>query len=780
MVAQQSPPEGIPPQGLIELPQWVAWKMELGKDGRPTKVPYNARTGAKASSTNPQTWADYRMAARRAQTPGYSGVGFVVSPDDPYTGIDLDHCRDAETGEIEDWAQEIISELSSYTEVSPSGTGVRIFVHAVLPDGKRRTGRIEMYDSARFFTVTGRHLEDTPQTIESRQAAIVRLYRRVFPDQEEQKPQKRAPKPQASEPTRLDDAAIVRKAREADNGAKFAALWSGDTSAYDDDESRADMALVAILAFWTQDADQLDRLFRASGLMREKWGEREDYRERTIAAALALTSETYYTLPQKVRPIRPDAAKPARDFTEPITDGTAALADPPPDIGALLLQGEADDNGNAEAMWRLFGREFLFTPAIGWLRWAGTHWGEVPEPIVTQRAITTLKRRRHAAVDADREHIIKATKQDKTRVTGCRDLFKSYVIEPDVAAFDADPDVLNCQNGVLDLRTGVLTAHSSKQRFTYCLGVAWDESADMAPWTTFLLGALGGDQEAADYFQLCAGYSLTGHTREEKMFYLYGPTRAGKGAATETLLELLPRPLSAEVDFATFTAKRDNDSQNFDLADLKPARLVVASESTRTQALNTAKVKQLTGGNWTRCAFKHRDMFTYRPQYKVWLVSNWEVKADADDDAAWGRVQVFTFPHSHLGAEDMTLKDKMKSPEVLRGVLRWAVEGAMRWYTLGRLTPPESVTQATEAQRGDQDYIKQWIDDCCTLDVTCWAQSTVLMRSYLAWCETNNVHPRGAADLADTLVRRFECVAKRQAGTGLRGFKGIELRGVTL
>jgi phage/plasmid-associated DNA primase len=166
-------------------------------------------------------------------------------------------------------------------------------------------------------------------------------------------------------------------------------------------------------------------------------------------------------------------------------------------------------------------------------------------------------------------------------------------------------------------------------------------------------------------------------------------------------------------------------------------------------------------------------MFFYRPQFKVWLVSNWEVKADADDEAAWGRVQVFTFPNSHLGKEDTALKDRMKSPENLRGVLRWAVEGAMRWYALDRLEEPESIKKATEAQRNAQDYVGQWIDDCCALDKASWAPYGALRQSYVAWCKANDVDARRTNDFVDTLIKRFNCVAKRQAGTGTRGYQGI-------
>ena len=444
----------------------------------------------------------------------------------------------------------------------------------------------------------------------------------------------------------------------------------------------------------------------------------------------------------------------------------------------LLLKGEADDNGNAEAMYRLYGRELLFTEAFGWLSWTGTHWREIPEPTVAKMVIITLKRRRHAAVEAEVEAIVKATKADRSRVAGCLSLFKSYVIVEDVAAFDAEPDLLNCKNGVLDLRTGTLTPHSPTQRFTYCLPVDYDPAADDTEWRTFLMEVLGSDREVVDYMQLWAGYSLTGHTREEKMLYLFGPTRAGKGTTAETLLKLLPRPLSAEADFANLTGKRDPDSQNFDLAGLRQARLVVASESDKHQELNPAKIKLLTGGNYVRCAFKHKDMFTYRPQYKVWLVSNHKINSDPDDDAMWGRVQVITFPHSHLGAEDVTLKARLQTPANLRGVLRWCVEGARRWYDGARLIPPESVSQATTKQRDDQDYVKQWIEDCCLLDPDAWTPSAALMQSHQAWCEASNVKAHSANDLADALVKRFSCKPHRQPGTGKRGYTGIRA-GVT-
>jgi putative DNA primase/helicase len=289
------------------------------------------------------------------------------------------------------------------------------------------------------------------------------------------------------------------------------------------------------------------------------------------------------------------------------------------------------------------------------------------------------------------EEIVRASKPDARNVRNAKFMLQSLLRER-IDTFDQSPDHLNVRNGVLDLRTGTLLPHRPHQRFTYCLPVAYAPDAGTTAWRQFLRQVVGGGEEVVAFLQTAVGYSVTGHTREEKLFYLYGPTRSGKGTFTETLLTLLGKPLATEVDFTTFTRERDNDASNFDLAPLKPARLLIASESSRHQLLHAAKIKQLTGGNDIRCCFKHRDHFEYRPGFTIWLVSNHDVHADPDDTAAWGRVVRLEFPHSFSGREDTTLKERMKRPENLQAVLAWAVEGATRWYAQGLRVPPSCRT----------------------------------------------------------------------------------------
>jgi putative DNA primase/helicase len=182
------------PQELKDSSSWVIWKEET-RDGKPTKVPYNPRTGKKAAPNNPSTWGTYDEAQSAVKAYGVNGLGFVFSESDAFTGIDLDKCRDSETGEMEPWVKEIISQLNSYTEISPSGTGVHILIKGQLPYGSRRKGKIEMYDTGRYFTMTGHHLEGTPLSIEERQAEIEAFHQEVF--RKIQEPQPTRPRPTA-------------------------------------------------------------------------------------------------------------------------------------------------------------------------------------------------------------------------------------------------------------------------------------------------------------------------------------------------------------------------------------------------------------------------------------------------------------------------------------------------------------------------------------------------------------------------------------------------------
>ena len=247
-------------------------------------MPFDPAGEYPASSTDSSTWGDFAEVLRTyfLGDCGIDGIGFVLTSDDGFVGIDLDHC--VSDGKISTWALKIIFELENYTEFSPSGSGVRIFLNGKLPPGGRKHGPIEMYESGRYLTVTGQHYPRSPETIEQRQDAIEVLHKRVFTE---------APKPERSERNprlELNDGDLLKKAFAARNGAKIKTLYDGSIASYPS-RSEADLALCSGLAFYTSDSAQLDRLFRSSGLFRQKWdqahhGDGRTYGEGTILKAI--------------------------------------------------------------------------------------------------------------------------------------------------------------------------------------------------------------------------------------------------------------------------------------------------------------------------------------------------------------------------------------------------------------------------------------------------------------------------------------------------------------
>lgn len=272
------------PEELRRLPNWIVWRTEnrVNHAGelRATKVPYNARTNKYAKSNQPSTWSTFDV-ARAAILRGYGGLGFCLTP--PYVGVDLDGCR--RDGVDEPWASEIISELASYSELSPSETGIHILVRGELPPGPRQKEMggehhgLGLYDATRgrYLTMTGVSLNGS--TIEERTAELARIHARLFPA----KPPVRA--------AVVDE--LIERAQNARDGGKFRRLWGGIWEGEYGSQSEADLALCRKLAFWTKgDAGRMDALFRQSALMREKWN-RADYRDATIQKAIDQSNRIY-------------------------------------------------------------------------------------------------------------------------------------------------------------------------------------------------------------------------------------------------------------------------------------------------------------------------------------------------------------------------------------------------------------------------------------------------------------------------------------------------------
>jgi len=280
------------PSELKTHDNFVLWQLEM-RDDKPTKVPYSPH-GGKAKANDPTTWAPYATCIHALDNGGhFDGLGFEFSKELGIIGIDLDDCLDSATGEITDpHIERWVSQLNSYTEVSHSGKGLHIFIKGNHSGARNRARKIEVYDSGRYFVMTGRHMEVTPCIIEPRQDEFNAFYHEFFGYDSAFRGDDQCIAA-THVPRNQDDATVIKNANLGPHGKKFARLYDGDISEYDGDDSRADMALCAKLAYHTGgNKQQIDRIFRTSKLYRPKW-EREDYRTITIDKACAfVASET--------------------------------------------------------------------------------------------------------------------------------------------------------------------------------------------------------------------------------------------------------------------------------------------------------------------------------------------------------------------------------------------------------------------------------------------------------------------------------------------------------
>jgi putative DNA primase/helicase len=309
----------LPPAPLTEYTQWITWHYQQRANGRQTKPPVAPFDGThNAAVDDSSTWRSYTDACayhERSDT-DTDGLGFVLTETDPLAGIDLDDCYNPETGEIEPWAGDIIETIDSYTEISPSGYGIRIWLLGSLPDESRTTAtqlrtvhslfdqdipQIEVYDNNRYLTVTGEQFTRGGDGIADRCAAFRDVYHEYVAkstqddtDTVDTDVGDSSQFDSNAHSGQLSDQRILDVARNARNSAKFKRLWNHHPSKYPE---RDDFKLCKILAFYTQDPHQIDRLFRQSHRMRDLWDKQRGnqiYGVKTVQNALDSQDE-YYT-----------------------------------------------------------------------------------------------------------------------------------------------------------------------------------------------------------------------------------------------------------------------------------------------------------------------------------------------------------------------------------------------------------------------------------------------------------------------------------------------------
>jgi putative DNA primase/helicase len=331
--------------------------------------------------------------------------------------------------------------------------------------------------------------------------------------------------------------------------------------------------------------------------------------------------------------------------------------------------------------------------------------------------------------------------------------------------WDADPYKLGTPGGTVDLWTGQIGPATPGDMITRLAGVA-PEKGTPERWLQFLEEATGGDAALIRFLQQVAGYSLTGDTREQALFFIYGPGGNGKSVFLNTLVHILG-DYAAIAGMDTFTACR-SDRHPTDLAMLAGARLVSASETDEGRAWAEARVKQLTGGDRIAARFMRQDFFEFVPRFKLVIVGNHAPMLNNVDEAIRRRFNVVPFTRQPLNP-DRELEAKLKF-EAGR-ILNWMIAGCIDWQTSGLLRP-EVVTAATSDYFETQDVFGQWLDERCVRGPEKTESPTRLFRDWSHFAHVAGDEPGSQKSMAARLEKTGFRRGKRG---GERYWRGLAL-----
>jgi putative DNA primase/helicase len=747
--------ENIPAE-LRQIPQWVCWKAKPGKNGKIDKVPFDPKTGRAASSTDPATWGVFEQAVATSKNGGgYAGIGFVLNGG-PYVGVDLDDCRNPETGDIQAWAWEIAQKLNTYTEISPSGKGLRMFLKGELKNPGRRKGKIECYVTGRFLTVTGHRVEGTPAAVMDRQQEILAFHESVFGKQKP--PAKKQPPTQQATGLLSDDDIIARAKPGKDK--VLARLWAGDISGYPS-QSEADQALCNKLAFYTgKDPEQMDRLFRQSGLYRQKW-EREDYRTQTIEDAMEYVQEVYT-----------GGRISAEEAFALDWDGT-------PEGGrASFRPGDFTDVGQARVLARVYGNLLRFTTATNYLVYDGKVWNESSVKAhelaqqLTEQQLAEAREQLAAAQKAEDEAAVSGDEDAKrdahlaivnakgyrSYVLACRKTSKiaaalkeaQPMLAIKVDELDADPFLLNTPGGTVNLKTGELKPHDAYDLCTKITTVSpGNKGAEL--FADFLNVITCGDKELENHLQVIAGMAAIGKVFSELLIIAYGGGRNGKS----TFFNLIARAMGSYSGGLSAELLTINNRQNKkpEFAELRGKRLVITGELEEGMRLDTAVVKKLCSTDPIRAEKKYKDPFDFIPSHTIVLYTNHLPKVGTSDAGTWRRLVVVPFNAVIEGSADIKNYTDYLLTHAGGAVMAWIIEGAARFIQGGyRIDPPECVKQAIREYRHANDWLNHFLTERCEIDPRYFERAGNLYYKYREYCAGTGEYTRSAADFTAAIT----------------------------
>lgn len=711
------------PEEMKKLPQWVVWRLETRRDKngseKITKVPYQTN-GIKAAVDNPNTWTTFERAVKAVNsTQGkFTGIGFVFTKEAGILGIDFDNVR--ENGV---WNQKVLNEIKSfgsYWEISQSGTGAHVYIYAKMSEEQlegritgRKKGIRETYYQKRFFVVTGDVVEEGLK-INQAQEAFDLWFKDHFPSSQikkgkvDAKTTTKEGKKSKTEPMfspAMSDDEVINLCRSAKNSEKFIKLFvNGDTSDYNS-ASDADLGLCNILTFYTQDPEQVDRLFRKSKLMRDKWNR---VGEMTISKAIN-SKTTFYTGKNKKNEKQDKPLKveiPFNIVAEHILKNNHIFS--------------MRDNGE------------IYVYANGVYRAEGT-----------EAILGTMARDLHKELYKQMWNEVNPTFEigniPPATIKYVNEVLAYIRAYTHIGREEIDSEQMryaNFTNGLLDLKEWKIIEHTPDIRIIGQFPVAYDEKAT-CPNIMKYLKSCELTEENINVLTEFAGYCLTPDVKMQKALMLYGSGSNGKSVFINLLKTIIGK------DYTSGETLQQLETDKYRVANLYGKRLNAFPDLKDTPLQQNEVFNTLTGNElYLTGERKYQHPFDFKPTAKLMFSANKIPFAFSDNYAYYRRWILIKFPHTFEKSEvDEDLLSKLTTEQEKSGFLNMMIEGLKRLYTNRKFSYTQDVDEVEQEYLLHSDNVAVF-EETCLRDCSGNEEPTEkrkVYEAYVKWCAANKL-----------------------------------------
>lgn len=767
------------PQALKDMKRWVLYRCEE-RDGRMTKVPLNAISGNYAKSNDSLTWSSFKLALSGCIKYNAEGLGFMMG--NGIVGIDLDLHDESDREEFEKASKDFINLLDTYSEYSRSRKGIHILCQGTLPEGRRRKGVVEMYNSGRFFAMTGYTIKNSP--INDCTDNLKTLWEKYVDDSKDfvQQNPNYAPinnynnkynflnyDQDYKTELKLSDRELIEKACASKNGVEFASLYRGDLTSNGNDHSAADMAFCMMLAFWcNRDKSQMDRIFRSSGLMRPKWDQmrgHDTYGNITLENAVRRSPNGFVNLVDN-RPVNYTnfSVTPTKKVNQETNDfmNLDENGEPIFRIKKVFKKYSYDDTGNAMRFYDYFGELFKYNVTDKkFMFWTGKTWIKDVKDIHRKYATKLIdilheeiknmveekeELKKQGEIDKadDLEEVIDIARKNAKRLAnkaGKDAMISELQSIRDIATvaedFDKDMYLLNTDSGIVNLNTGKIQDFDPKYMLSKNTNtkVSFEEPT---VWIKFLHDIFRRDnkeeeEEVIECIQQCVGYSLSGSIDQQCFFICYGNGSNGKSTFSGQVSQILGEyATTTPVSTLLQPATGNNSSLLFSLAKLKGARYVETGETNEGDSFAEGTIKSLTGDSKISAAYKFGNEFEFTPTFKIWMSTNNKPFIKGSDYGIWRRVFLFPFLRTFTEKEkDVTLPSRLKAES--DKILGWAIQGFLKFKERGKLFIPNCIEEEKSMYKEQMDGIARFLNRTCSYLAGNKVSCRLLYQSYSNW-----------------------------------------------